>query len=612
MTADAPSARGAASRWIPWPPALALAALTAWIVLAVTGGFSWRVGRIVLSAHDPRLALAIAAAAAAVCAAPPVRRVLPHVVSSWWPALTRVSSRVALAASIATLYAGIHWGSFVAGGADSYGYVSQAHLWARGELRVFQPIALMVSWPESDWTFSPLGYRPGRRSGFIVPTYSPGLPLLMAGALKTAGTTGMFLVVPILGALTTWLTFLVGRRVHSALTGAIAAILFATSPIVLYQLVQPMSDIPVTAWWTAAVVFALRRDRAGAVLSGLAASAALLTRPNLLPLAVPLGAYVLFAPGSDGTWSRRGSRAALFALALVPAVLSIAKINSLLYGSPVSSGYGRLTDIYAFDNVFANTRRYSRWVIESQTWFVAAAAAAPAVAWTWRPAARQAALRLADTLLFVSFAAVLFACYAFYLVFSDWTYIRFLLPALPLVLVLATALALEAIALLPLSGRSAVLVLLTALLASCYIVKARDRKAFDFASIDSHYVDVARYVDQALPARAVLLAVQESGSLRYYANRLTLRWDMIDPARLDSALEELRQKGYPPYFVLETWEEASFRRRFAGYSELGSLEWPPLADVGRSVRVRIYDPSSLVRYRAGEEIRTDRVMEPER
>jgi len=41
----------------------------------------------------------------------------------------------ALAAGVlaaSTLYAGIHWGSTVAGGADSYGYVSQANLWLRG------------------------------------------------------------------------------------------------------------------------------------------------------------------------------------------------------------------------------------------------------------------------------------------------------------------------------------------------------------------------------------------------------------------------------------------------------------------------------------------------
>jgi hypothetical protein len=153
---------------------------------------------------------------------------------------------------------------------------------------------------------------------------------------------------------------------------------------------------------------------------------------------------------------------------------------------------------------------------------------------------------------------------------------------------------------------------LTTTLASWYVVAARDRKAFEFAAVDLHYVDVARYADRALPPRAVILAVQESGSLRHYANRLTLRWDMIEPARLDAVLDELRLKGYPPYFVLESSEEPSFRRRFEGRSPLADLEWPPLADIGREVRVRIYDPLWMPRYRAGEDVHTERIVDPGR
>jgi hypothetical protein len=119
-------------------------------------------------------------------------------------------------------------------------------------------------------------------------------------------------------------------------------------------------------------------------------------------------------------------------------------------------------------------------------------------------------------------------------------------------------------------------------------------------------------VSAALPPRAVLLAGRESGSLRYYAGRLTLRWDMVDRSSLDTVLEELRQKGYPPFFVLETWEEADFRERFSGHTPLAALDWPPLADIGLNIRVRIYDPAARARYLAGEEVPTERIVTPER
>lgn len=48
----------------------------------------------------------------------------------------RLAKLIAGAACIAVVLLGLLRGTFVAGGADSYGYVSQADLWARGQLVV--------------------------------------------------------------------------------------------------------------------------------------------------------------------------------------------------------------------------------------------------------------------------------------------------------------------------------------------------------------------------------------------------------------------------------------------------------------------------------------------
>jgi ubiquinone/menaquinone biosynthesis C-methylase UbiE len=55
--------------------------------------------------------------------------------------------------------------------------------------------------------------------------------------------------------------------------------------------------------------------------------------------------------------------------------------------------------------------------------------------------------------------------------------------------------------------------------------------------------------------------------------------------------------------------EAERILRFGG--TLALLDWPPLADIGRYVRVRVYDPSSRAKYLAGEEVRTERIVAPD-
>src|SRR6185503_6608866 len=146
-----------------------------------------------------------------------------------WARLPAWAPRIAAAAALGSLALGITFGLDAAGGSDAYGYVSQAWLWASG--RVAAPNALAV-----------------------------------------------------------WLTYRLGARVDRPATGMIAAILVATSPIFMFHSFEPMSDVPVTAWWLLSWLAALSARDAGAILSGAAASLAIATRPNLVPLALVLAA----------------------------------------------------------------------------------------------------------------------------------------------------------------------------------------------------------------------------------------------------------------------------------------------------------------------------------
>src|SRR5262249_23142504 len=105
-----------------------------------------------------------------------------------------------------------------------------------------------------------------------------------------------YFAVPLLGAVAVLATYYVGARLHSRYAGLAAAVLVATSPILLFQIVQPMSDVPATAWWALAMVFALLPVPNAPPAAGGAAGLAILTRPNLLPLAIVIALATMNFP----------------------------------------------------------------------------------------------------------------------------------------------------------------------------------------------------------------------------------------------------------------------------------------------------------------------------
>ena len=486
----------------------------------------------------------------------------------------RAATIAAAALAAAALCAGLRWGAMVAGGADSYGYVSQAGYWQRGSVVVQEDVIRPSPWPGAPLTWSPLGYRPSpNRADAIVPLYAPGLPLLMALGQLIAGFCGAYLVVPLCGALTIWLTYCLGRQVFGAPGIALwGAALVAASPVFLYQLMNAMSDVPVTAAWTfALVLIAARRP----LTAGLAMSAAIAIRPNLAPLA---GVLVVWTASTDGI--RASVRVAL---GTAVSVIGIGLFNARVYESALTSGYGTTADLYAFGFFATNARQFAGWIAGAETPVVALAAlffAAPGLL----PAPKIPRARL---LLGGSIAVVLLS-YLFYKPFDVWWYLRFLLPMWP-VMMLLTAAALEAIArrwlrpAYPFAIAAAV-----AFLAWHGVRTAVDRSAFDLGRGERRYLDVARFIAGHTEPDAVILSVQHSGSLRIYADRLTLRYDALDPLWLDRVVAHLQSIGRRPYFVLDGGEVDAFRQRFGAANRAGALDWPPMATLGGTIAV--YDP----------------------
>jgi len=213
----------------------------------------------------------------------------------------RTTGRAAAALVIALVAVAALRGSRAAGGADEYGYVSQAELWLTRNLRIDQSFVMEVPWPRADWTFTPLGYKPdpnNRRA--IVPIYSPGFPMLLALVKRIAGQTAMFLVVPCMAGLLVAGTYGLGVRLGSRTAGLIGAWLVATSPVVLFMSMLTMTDVPVAALWSGAFYFLMGDGLIDAALAGLLSGAAALVRPNLAMLVGVFGLrYLLGIRGRE-------------------------------------------------------------------------------------------------------------------------------------------------------------------------------------------------------------------------------------------------------------------------------------------------------------------------
>jgi hypothetical protein len=534
---------------------LALATAATGLAIYATGGGRFEIAGIPISLRSPGRALLAASLFFFF-----FTRLAP---GSWRASLADVVSpqATAAAAAIAIAIVGLVWGSKVAGGADAVGYVGQAGLWRAGQLTIERPIVADSPWPHASDTWAPLGFTTRPHDTDLVPVYPPGLPLLMALAQSVVGFCGAFLIAPLTGGLTVWLTYALGRRLLDRRGVALAgALLVATSPAFLFQLMNPMSDVPVTAAWTLALLLTLDR-RPG--LAGLAAAVAIAIRPNLAPLALaPLA------------WTAIDDRlgALRFAAAMSPGVAGVALFNAHLYGSPLLSGYGPAGPLYSAGHVPVNARLYLGWLTDVET-----PAIALATLFFVRPSFVGPTAVRHPRFLLGTMLAIVAASYLVYLPFDSWTYLRFLLPVWPVLMLLTAGVLGGLLRRVASKAYPVAFAAIVVTIALQTLATATGLGVFVHAQRDNRYVDVARFVGQITDRQAVMISMQHSGSLYLYAGRMTLRYERLDRRWLDPAVDHLRASGRHPYIVLDRAELEDFSSRFAGASRLASLNWSPVA-----------------------------------
>ena len=399
----------------------------------------------------------------------------------------------------------------------------------------------------------------------MAPSYPPGLPLHMAAAGEVAGWhTAPFLAGPLAAVAALVLLFLLARELGlSAGLSAAGVALLASCPIFFGMAVQPMSDVPATAWVLAAMLLALRarRSQSAAVLAGAALGVAVLVRPTnalaVLPLALGLPA-------------RR--RAFLGAAAgAIPLAGFMFLYNFTAFGRVAETGYGQMLS-WAMSpaNLPPNLRHYGYWLPVLLTPLVP-------LGWFLLPLYRGVPGRIRNLLL--AWFGCFFAFYCFYQPFEDWWSVGFLLPGIPAMILAALLLASGLAERLAerVSQRAFPWTRATGLALLCAMVLAGvwHIRRFDLLSMQAGervYRDASLRAASATPARSLIASMQMSGALKYYTKRPIARWDAIRPERFDGLRRAAEERGFRWYALLWPFEEADFRKNLPGrWERIGTV-----------------------------------------
>ncbi len=495
----------------------------------------------------------------------------------------------ALIIALALAVFGLLHGTRAVGGSDSSCYGLMAEAFGTGHWQPTSVLAVEAPWPDASRTLAPGGFIPSPvRPDAASPVCAPGFSVLMAPFYAIGGRDAIFAVTPVAAFVLVWCAFVLANRLAGGLAGVSAAALTASSPIVLFQTVQPMNDIATAALWLAALVLVTRP-----LVCGVVVGLAILVRPNLAPLAVIVAA-MQWRPGQSMPWRST----ALMVAGALPGVAAWLWLNQVLYGSALGSGYGSIDQLFSLSNVTPNLASFGRAFYQTQTVFPLLALAAP---FLLAGEARRVSLW------WLGCAGVVLGIYLPYRTHPEWWYLRFLIPALVLLLVVACSVAARVADGARMRGVVAIGTVMLALL-GMRVAGARDVLALQ--ALEGRYRETANLVAERLPPNAVLITVWQSGSVRFHAGREAVLWDSLDPSWLDRAVQWLSANGRVPYILVERREEAEFRDRFRGHAEIGGLDWPPRFNIGG--QARIFDPADRVRYLAGEEYLTENTRQPRR
>jgi hypothetical protein len=523
--------------------AAAVLSASALLLIAAIGGVD--IEAIGIRLHDwkrPAVVLALTLVSRAWLSRRLVASAAPSYVATWGM----------LALLIATVGVYAKYQVRVAGGLDSYGYVSASRLIATGRLTEEQPLASLLPFPDAMRAAAPLGHVPTADGQRSAPRFPLGLPIVMA-VFNAVGSNGPFYVPLVMACFAIALAYLLARQTRSGgapnhVAGLLAAVLIAVDPLFAAYAMQPMSDVPATCWLLAAIW--LHTQQGGrplfwCVAAGVSAGMAFLTRPALLPA---IAVLLLTHRRENCTRPLVGVVAGFVGLQLA--------LNWTLYGSFAASGYGPTTHMFELSasRLAANVSNFAKWLTYSHT----------PLFWLLWPGAMLVLRRERWAWHLSVVAAAAAAPYLFYIVFDDWESSRFLLPTITLI----TILSVRAVSHLRFgeTGLSHLAMLVAALTCAAASHRFLEREGiYRLPTLEAKYALVGEWFKRNTSERVVVLAGLHSGPIRLYGNRATIRWDEIPEMSLAATLRSLISAGYEPYLALDLPSEPPLfeKRSFA-------------------------------------------------
>ena len=487
----------------------------------------------------------------------------PHKVDPQW-------RRAAVAVALLAL---VLYGSFlcrnvaaVAGASDSSGYFNHARLLASGHLRM--EARTVPGFPPTSAPpklYMALGFRPAWNGKGLVPTYPAGLPLLILAAEPLAGwkhAGDLVLVLHSLAGLV--VVFALGRRLGLGEPwAALGAVVVALSPLYLFMSLVAMSDVPSLVWTTLAILAALRsRERPlWALAAGAAIALDVLLRPTnilaFIPAAIALGS-------SPRRWL-------LFALGGLPGAVFFCAHSMAAYGSLATTGYGDSTREFSLALVPGALAHYAHWLPLLFTPVVALNLALPFLG---GESARTRWLLATWILAYAAF-------YSTYRYTQEvWWYLRFLLPAVPAMVVgglLVLRALLRRVPRWANPGRSpAAFVVALSLAAAALDHQTKLLHPFSVGAEERVYSKVTDWMVKNLPPDSICLTMQASGALVYSTSFTFVRWDALDSGNVGKVDAAIRASGRPLYAVLfpfEVTDQGVLDKKMPGHwTQVGKVE----------------------------------------
>jgi len=444
----------------------------------------------------------------------------------------------------------ILWTGYGLGGCDSYGYGSLAKMVTK--LKATESIKELSEFNLSqDYAdlFIPPCYLHGPKPGTISNVFSIGLPLQAAAAASIFGwDVGPYLVSPLSVTLSMLLLYLIGLELGlSRKLSAAGGVLLGLFPTVVSHGLVLMSDAP-TMFWSAAAVFAALRSRKNphwVIASGFAFSVVILTRSMNVLLLFP----IFFAlPISIKSLIR-------FVLGGLPAAVLFFAYNWAAYGSPLKMGYIVIGQqgYFGLSGYMTVLSQYIYWISTQMS---------PTALVFWAATVINKSIQWRDRALIISWFAThyLFYCLQNFRFDDDahWWFTRYMLPAMPAV-ILGFLLTIQYITNLIAAsidngdkraiGKFVAPLLLFPVLVTSVAQIHRYGTHLVGAGMEERK-NATRMAGEIIPQKSLIVSSEYSGTVKYYIDRYSLRYDHLSPGQWDIVKDRVKEKGYQLYALL--------------------------------------------------------------